>query len=155
MTNTATPTPNAPVSSGEYSNPLGRFSDEFMPHASRRMQQRGITQEMITLTLQYGRVKYAKGAQHYIVGRKEVDYAAREGQDLRSCNGIHLLLSSEGEVITVYRNRSSVSVRPRKRMSRRLFKTDMRRSWSRVRCEMQELVRTFEKEIYEKSRKTL
>ena len=104
MTQTVNPTTYASATAEESINPQVRYSDELQPHAQRRMQQRGITSEMIMLTEQFGRIRYAKGAQHYIVGRKEVAEAAAQGQDLRSCNGMHLVLSSRGQIITVYRN---------------------------------------------------
>ena len=155
MSNAITHVTHAPAAVGESSKRLVRFSDELQPHVKRRMQQRGITQKMISLTEQYGRVRYAKGAHHYIVGRKEVARAAAEGRDLRSCYGLHLLPSPQGRIITVYRNRNKVSVRPPKKMSRRLFRTDLSRSWYQAGCEMEELASTFENEIYNVNRQIL
>ncbi len=72
-------------------------------HAHCRMNQRGISMEMIELAMTYGRVRHDRGAWKYIVGDKEIrQWKARVPAILR-CRGIHVVV--KGRCIrTVYRN---------------------------------------------------
>jgi len=72
-------------------------------HAAIRMASRGIRQWQVDQVMQYGRVSYVR-KQHYIcklVKKKFKEY----GKFLEKCNGIHVLCSSDSNVvITTYRN---------------------------------------------------
>ena len=50
-----------------------------------------------------------------VVGRKEVDKYKALGIDLSKAQGVHVLLSTGGQVITTYRNQDLRKIRPRKR----------------------------------------
>ncbi len=84
-------------------------------HAELRMQQRGIPVRLVEAVLHYGRTIHARGLSFRVIGHKEVVRYAREGVDLRNAEGIHVLLQSDGTVITTYRNRDLRSIRPSKR----------------------------------------
>lgn len=73
-------------------------------HAQKRMQSRGITEEDIHDTIQYGRTFYARGAIFKVVGKKEIEHHSDE-VDLGHLDGIHVVLAHDGAVITTYRNR--------------------------------------------------
>src|SRR5436853_338295 len=77
----------------------------FSRHALRRMNARCITDRAVELVQQYGREIHARGAIYYVVGRKEVESLA-DRVDLSWVEGIHVLLSRDGWVITTYRNRA-------------------------------------------------
>ena len=71
-------------------------------HARRRMSGRAINEWQIDQVLMYGRASHARNAVIYAVGRKEVK---EYGKMLESCEGIHVLCSTDGStIITTYRN---------------------------------------------------
>lgn len=84
-------------------------------HASLRSQQRCISRPIIDLVTTYGREIHTRGATFMVVGRKEVDKYKSLGIDLSKAQGVHVLLSTEGQVITTYRNQDLRKIRPRKR----------------------------------------
>lgn len=92
------------------SHHLMNFSD----HALKRMSQRGITNEAIDLTIRFGRQVYGRGVKCYVIGKKEIELYAKSCVDVRSAEGIHVLVSTTfGEqVVTVYRNRNLSNIRP-------------------------------------------
>ena len=109
-------------------------SDEielFSEHALDRMRERGISIESVFQAMSFGRIYYRRGATIYVIGKKELVRYERDGVDLRKHEGIHVLTSREGEVITVCRNRSLSWLRPRKRMPRRWLKANRRRQMKR------------------------
>lgn len=84
-------------------------------HAEKRMQQRRISPHILEQVLLHGRTIHARGATFRVVGRKEVAANAEAGIDLRSAEGIQVLINSEGVVFTVYRNHDLRKIRPSKR----------------------------------------
>lgn len=87
----------------------------FTAHAELRMQQRGIAPRLIELVLRYGRTIYARGLAFRVIGHKEVERFARDGIDLTRAEGIHVLVETDGSVITAYRNHDLRKIRPGKR----------------------------------------
>jgi hypothetical protein len=87
-------------------------------HASTRMKLRGIRPEVIELVLEYGRAVFTRGAIVYAVGHKEVRRYLKDGIDLSECDGIHIVCSIDGSVLTVYRNRSFRGLRSGRRRGR-------------------------------------
>ena len=69
--------------------------------------------------LNYGRVAHVRGATIYAVGRKEVERFARDGMDLSDVEGVQVVCSDSGVIMTVYRNRDFRGLRPRRRAHRR------------------------------------
>ena len=74
-------------------------------HARDRMSRRGIGLASINDALVYGRYAHVRGTDIYAVGRKEVKRLAKKGIDLRKSEGVHVVCSSEGAIVTAYRNR--------------------------------------------------
>ena len=68
--------------------------------------------------LDYGRVAYVRGAKIYVIGRKEVESFLRKGIELADFEGIHVVCSPEGVVLTTYRNRDFRGLRSRGRRYR-------------------------------------
>lgn len=89
--------------------------DRLTRHARTRAQSRAIPQDQIDLTLAWGREAHVRGARIYAIGRHEVDDASRDGVDLSAAEGVHVVCSHDGVVITVYRNRSLSGLRRRAR----------------------------------------
>lgn len=87
-------------------------------HAQMRMNQRGISETVVAMVLRYGRTVHARGATYRVIGHKEVSRFAERGINLRDADGIHVLLASDGAVITAYRNHELRKIRPTKRFHR-------------------------------------
>jgi hypothetical protein len=79
---------------------LPRITD----HARRRMQSRRINDEAVRATVRYGRTLFARKAVFKVIGRREIR-RYKDEVDLEAMHGIHVVLSHDGAVITVYRNR--------------------------------------------------
>jgi hypothetical protein len=75
-------------------------------HAAARMTHRGIRTEVIELVMDYGRMVFTRGAVVFAIGRKEIERYLKDGIDLSICDGVHIVCSIDGAVLTVYRNRS-------------------------------------------------
>lgn len=85
-------------------------------HAIERMGVRRLSEEEIASTILYGRSVYTRGADIYVVGRREVRMHARHGVDIAPLYGIHVVCASDtGSVITAYRNKSLRGLRPKRR----------------------------------------
>ena len=89
-------------------------------HAWERMSGRGLSPDAVRRVLDYGRVAHVRGAAIYAVGRKEVDRFGDVGIDLSDVEGVQVVCSNSGVVITVYRNRDFRGLRPRSRRPNRL-----------------------------------
>ena len=89
----------------------GRFT--LTQHGTERMATRGVRADAIDAVLSYGRVVYIRGADIYTIGRKEVALYALDGIDLAPYEGIQIVVTSGGQILTVYRNRSFSGLRQR------------------------------------------
>lgn len=85
-------------------------------HAWKQMSARGISDEAVMAAFQHGRRVYVRGAMIHAIGRKEIEFAEKEGHDLRPFHGVQVVCNAhDGTVITVYRNRDFRGLRPRGR----------------------------------------
>lgn len=91
------------------------FGYVFTHHAKHRMGSRRLPPEAINAALCYGRVVFTRGAEIHAIGRKEVLAWAREGIDIADYEGVQVVCTSEGVVLTVYRNRDLRGLRPKRR----------------------------------------
>lgn len=89
------------IDRAHYPKASGRYT--VSPHAKERMRQRDIDRATIRRALRYGRVIYARGAAHFVLGRKEV---ARYGAVRPSDNGVQVVVTriKNGTILTLYRN---------------------------------------------------
>lgn len=87
-------------------------------HAIGRMRKRHIEPNAVRAALAHGRVRYVRGAVHFVIGRKEVRHAKRSGVDLSRHDGTWVVRSRDGTIVTVYRNRDLRGLRPRQRRRR-------------------------------------
>lgn len=97
---------------------VGRFT--LTNHAKERMATRGLRADAIDAALAYGRVVYVRGADIYAIGRKEIARYAEEGIDLSSYDGVQVVVTADGAILTVYRNRSFNRLRDRRAYRRPL-----------------------------------
>lgn len=89
-------------------------------HAWERMTGRGLSPAAIRLVLNHGRTVHIRGATIYVVGRKEVGRYRQDGIELSSVEGVQVVCTDSGSILTVYRNRDLRGLRPRSRRARRL-----------------------------------
>lgn len=80
-------------------------------HAAERMYSRRLSTSAVNLVLCYGREVHVRGAVVYAIGQNEVSLAKECGIDLREFDGLHVVCSREGAILTVYRNRSLSGLR--------------------------------------------
>lgn len=88
-------------------------------HAWERMSGRGLSPAAIRLVLNYGRAAHIRGATIYVVGRKEVERHRQDGIELSSVEGVQVVCTDSGSILTVYRNRDLRGLRPRSRRAHR------------------------------------
>lgn len=86
-------------------------------HALARMAGRRINRRAVAVVLCFGRSIHVRGAEILVLGRNEIVRTARFGLDFSSYEGIHVVCSADGSILTVYRNRSLHGLRPRRRHS--------------------------------------
>jgi hypothetical protein len=85
-------------------------------HALDRMDARRLSSDAVRHVLQYGRSTWTRGARVFAIGRKEVaHYRRRYGIDLTRYEGIHVVTTAEGAILTVYRNHDLRGLRRDKR----------------------------------------
>jgi len=77
-------------------------------HATKRLQQRGISKDSLEIIWKYGRESFAPGgAQRYFFGKKECHDAINELKKMiqlleRSKDGT--MVVANGKIVTVYKN---------------------------------------------------
>jgi hypothetical protein len=84
-------------------------------HAQTRLTARSLSHETISAAMTFGRSIRIRGAEIYVIGRKEVEHYRHQGIDLSPFEGIQLVCSRDGAVITIYRNRDFRGLRPHRR----------------------------------------
>jgi hypothetical protein len=82
-------------------------------HAVQRLYSRSFSRDRVETTLAFGREVHSNGITFYVVGRKEVVQAREQGLDISFAEGMHVLCSREGAIVTMYRNHDLRDVRPR------------------------------------------
>ena len=84
-------------------------------HAQIRMFSRRLSERAIQVALAHGREVHTRGAVLYAIGKKEVAKARRTGSDISRYEGVHVVCTSDGCVLTVYRNHNLRGLRPTSR----------------------------------------
>ena len=82
-------------------------------HALCRSAQRGISLSSIEKVIAYGTTIKKRGATHYLIGRRQVEYNARQGIDLKELEGYRVVCKHDGLILTTYRQRQPSHRRPR------------------------------------------
>lgn len=79
-------------------------SYQLTDHARQRMSQRGISLDALSAAVHFGRISVERGgAEVFLVGRKEVVQAYSQGFDLSPYEGVQVVCSMHGAVLTAYR----------------------------------------------------
>ena len=103
---------------GVYSEDAPLHSRILTDHAHRRMAARRLSQAAVTAVLAFGRSIHTRGAEIYVIGRKEVVYYHSQGIDLTPFEGVQLVCSRDGTILTMYRNHDLRRLRPQRRARR-------------------------------------
>ncbi len=90
----------------KHRNDQGSSESQLSCHAFERMEQRNIGHEAIEVVLDFGREVYTRGAIVHAIGRREIEHSEREGINLSPYDGVQVVCSQDGTVLTVYRNRN-------------------------------------------------
>lgn len=93
---------------------------EFTRHARQRMDGRRINEWAVETVLEYGRIEHISGGMRYMIGKKEVARYLSLGLDLTKLEGIQVVCTHDGLVLTVYRNHKIRKTRSRHRFHRNL-----------------------------------
>lgn len=75
------------------------------------MSARHISAAAVLATLCNGRIVRTRGAEIHILGRRQVTLAGRRGLDVSAHEGVHVICSPMGRILTVYRNRNPRRIR--------------------------------------------
>lgn len=85
-------------------------------HARQRMSSRHIAVDDVFAVLEFGREVHARGAEFFVVGRRDVMRARQAGRNVKALEGLHVVCAPNGgPVITCYRNREMPPIRNRTR----------------------------------------
>ena len=79
--------------------------DKLSEHARIRCAQRNIDGEILELVRRYGRKIHRTGVIFYFLGRRDLPEEMWREDRYARLEGTTLLMSLEGELVTVYRNR--------------------------------------------------
>jgi hypothetical protein len=77
------------------------------------MNERRLSDETVNMVMTYGRLARVRGAEIYAVGRNEVEQYQAVGVDLSRFQGVQVVCSPDGSILTVYRNNDFRGLRPR------------------------------------------
>jgi hypothetical protein len=93
------------IERAHYPKASGRY--EMSEHAMRRMYGRSLCLEAVCRTLRFGRVTFARGAAHFVLGKNEI---SRYDAVVSADDGLQLVVSSlrEGTILTLYRNKETL-----------------------------------------------
>lgn len=81
-------------------------------HARKRMDARSIGTSAINAALDFGRIVRTRGAVIYAIGHKEVQRYRKVASDLHHFEGVQVVCTPGGTILTTYRNHSFKSLRP-------------------------------------------
>lgn len=82
-------------------------------HAARRMTRRRVSPASIQVAFAIGRRVHTRGAVIWVIGHKEAERARAAGYDADRLEGLHVVCSFDGTILTVYRTQDLRRLRPR------------------------------------------
>lgn len=75
-------------------------------HANIRAKQRGFTPKQVATIIRFGRKNHQAGAIYYSIGHKEIKRYYKQAPFLQDMNGMHIVMSLDGTILTMFRNRN-------------------------------------------------
>ena len=97
-------------------------------HAIDRCRTRRIPELALHAALEFGHTRTTRGAVVHTLGWRQVRDLAERGIDLSRYEGVEVVESHDGVIVTVYRNRNGRAMRGRGRVGRRGHRTYPRTS---------------------------
>lgn len=82
-------------------------------HALQRSRERGIPLTAVQAVIDFGHPRSIRGAEIYMIGWRDVRFYRECGLDLSRFEGIEVVCSHDGAVLTVYRNENNKALRNR------------------------------------------
>lgn len=82
-------------------------------HARERLRQRAIRLTAVEAVIDFGHQRSVRGAEIYMIGWRDVRFYSECGLDLSRFEGIEVVCSHDGAVLTVYRNENKKALRNR------------------------------------------
>ena len=113
------------ISFGKESYSVNNF-EILSEHAKQRIFDRGIKIDFVFRTIGVGRISRGRGATIYSIGKKEIKKYSIQKINLQPCEGIHVVTNRSGLVLTVYKNLAMPKLKPRKKLSEKVFKENRR-----------------------------
>lgn len=92
----------------------------FSSHAARRAARRNVRRDGVAYVLVYGRLCFRTGARFFFLGARDLPYEDRCDPWAARLVGTVVVMASDGEIITTYRNRRAPR-RIARKMKYRLF----------------------------------
>jgi hypothetical protein len=84
-------------------------------HATMRRAQRAISSSAVAIAIQAGLQRQLDGCVVFFLGRRQLEGLKLEPQELERLEGVTVILSREGRVITTYKNRNGLDCTLRRR----------------------------------------
>lgn len=97
------------VERGNHLRPL-----PFTTHARKRGARRNIAPDAVEYVMAYGRMIQRTGVTFFFLGRRDIPSVDRHANWASRLEGTIVLVASDGDVITVYRNRQGLRTIQRK-----------------------------------------
>lgn len=82
-------------------------------HARQRLRKRRIRLSAVEAVIDFGQRRSIRGAEVYVIGWRDVRFHLQCGIDLSRFEGIQVVCSHDGSVLTVYRNENRKALRDR------------------------------------------
>jgi hypothetical protein len=83
-------------------------------HAWERMCRRRITPGDVCAALDYGQIYQTRGALIYALGKKAVEQCRGDRDEVSRLDGLQVVCSYDGRILTAYRNKDLRRLKPRK-----------------------------------------
>lgn len=93
---------------------LGSSVASFTRHARRRSARRNVAPDAVDYVLAYGRMIQRTGALFYFLGRRDIPPCDRHASWATRLEGSIVIVSPDGDIITIYRNRRGLRAIERK-----------------------------------------
>ena len=96
---------------------------QYTPHAGARMQQRGISPEVVSLVVAYGCHQWSHGAEKYFLDKKahtRIRHAIGESwyQRIRGTLNVYVVVTADGVVVTAAHRLKPIKSKPTHRGGR-------------------------------------